>query len=69
MVRCLLGVFVLTLGLVALASTTREAVAEKEEAASRRGPRLRESEASAPSGLSRTLLRPLPTWNMAFSLN
>jgi hypothetical protein len=69
MVRCLLGAFVLTVGLIALASTNRETAAEKEESASRRGSRLRESEASAQSGASRTLLRPLPTWNMAFSLN
>lgn len=69
MVRCLLGAFVLTVGLIALASATRGATIEQEESASPGGPRLRESEAFAPSGVSRTLLRPLPTCKLAFSLN
>lgn len=69
MVRLLFGALVLTVGLVALASTTRGAVTKNEEPASTGGPRLGESEALAQSGTSRTLFRPLPALNIAFSLN
>lgn len=69
MVRCLLGVLVITAGLVALASATRGNLTAKEEPASTGGPRLRESEAFAQSGASRTLFRPLPALDIAFSLN
>jgi len=69
MVRCLLGVLVITAGLVALASVTQEALTVKEEPASNGEPRLRETEAFAQSGASRTLLRPLPALDIAFSLN
>lgn len=69
MVRLLFGALVLTVGLVALVSTTRGALPKNEEPASTGGPRLRESEALAQSGASRTLFRPLPALNIAFSLN
>lgn len=69
MVRCLLGALVLTAGLVALASATRGALMIREEPASTGGPRLRETEVFARSGASRTLFRPLPALDIAFSLN
>jgi hypothetical protein len=69
MVRCLLGVFILTAGFVALASANRKTSTHQEEPTSRGGPRLRESEVVALSGASRTLLRPLPALDLSFSLN
>lgn len=69
MVRCLFAVFVVTVGLAALASSNRKNLALREEPAPSSGPRLRESEAVALSGASRTLLRPLPALDIAFSLN
>ena len=69
MVRCMLGVLVIVAGLVALTSTTRGALTVKEEPASPGGSRLRETETLARSGANRTLLRPLPALNIAFSLN
>ena len=68
-IRCLLGVLVVSLGLAVLASTTRNASPVHPEAASTGGPRLHESEAVALSGVCRTLLRPLPAANLCFSLN
>ncbi len=69
MVRCLLGVFFLTAGLLALASTNRRNLTFQKKPTSSGVPRLRESEAVALSGASRTLLRPLPALGIAFSLN
>jgi hypothetical protein len=70
MVRCLLGLLVITAGLVVLASANRgKFTVGNEEPASGGGPRLRETEAFAQSGASRTLFRPLPALDIAFSLN
>lgn len=69
MVRCLLGVFVVAAGLVALAASNRRKLTLREEPAPSGGPRLREAAAVALSGASRTLLRPLPALDLSFSLN
>lgn len=69
MVRCLVGVLVVAAGLVALAAANRRIINLPEEAAPHGGPRLREAEAIALSGVSRTLLRPLPALDLSFSLN
>lgn len=69
MVRCLVGVLVVAVGLAALATTNRRILTHREEAAPRSGPRLREAQAVALSGVSRTLLRPLPALDLSFSLN
>jgi len=69
MVRCLLAALFVTAGLVALASTNRRILTHRESPAPSDGPRLRETEAVALSGASRTLLRPLPALNISFSLN
>jgi hypothetical protein len=70
MVRCFLGVLVVAVGLVALASTNRRNSTPPEEtAAPSGGPRLRETEAFDLSGWRRTLLRPLPALDISFSLN
>ncbi len=69
MARCLLGVFVLTVGLIALASANRGASTFLPPPVPSDGPRLSDTEAIALSGVSRTLLRPLPVLNMSFSLN
>jgi hypothetical protein len=68
-IRCLLGVLVVSMGLVALVSTTREVVPVPRQPASNSGARLHDSDAVAVSGVSRTLLRPLPAANLYFSLN
>jgi hypothetical protein len=67
--RCLLGVLVVTAGLVALASAARETRSSVRETAPIGGPRLRETEALAVSGASRTLLRPAAAFDLRFSLN
>lgn len=69
MVRCLLGVLFVTAGLLALASTNRKISTLQEKPVPTGGPRLRETEEVALSGVSRILLRPLPALNIAFSLN
>lgn len=69
MVRCLFAVMVVTVGLAALASTNRRNVTLRERPAPSGGPRLRDSEAVALCGASRTLLRPLPALDISFSLN
>ncbi len=69
MVRCLLGVLFVAAGLAALASTQRRISTYQEGSARSSGPRLREMEAVTLSGASRTLLRPLPALDLAFSLN
>jgi hypothetical protein len=69
MVRCVLGVLVVAVGLVALATTNRRNLTIREEPAPSGGPRLKEAAAVALSGASRTLLRPLPALDLSFSLN
>ncbi len=70
MARCLLGVFVVTAGLVALASMARENFTPQPQTpAPTGGNRLREMEVSAASGSSRTLFRVLPALDLSFSLN
>lgn len=67
--RCLLGVLVLTAGLVALASAARESRTSVQEPAATSGNRLREMGAVAVSGTARTLLLPAPAFDLRFSLN
>jgi hypothetical protein len=67
MVRCLVGLFFLTAGLVALTSTAKENRSSAPQTAPTNGVRLRETEAVAASGVSRTLL--LPAFGASFSLN
>jgi hypothetical protein len=70
MARCLIGLFVLTVGLVALTSTAKENRSSiQQPTVSSGGPRLRETEAFAASGASRTLLLPAPVFGASFSLN
>ncbi len=69
MVRCLLGVLFLTAGLVALASTNRRILPLQEKPVPTGGPRLRQTEEVALSGVYRILLRPLPALDLSFSLN
>jgi hypothetical protein len=69
MVRCLVGLFVLTAGLVALSSATKETRSSVQQTTLTSGVRLRETEAVAASGASRTLLLPAPVFGAAFSLN
>lgn len=69
MVRCLLGVLFVAAGLAALASNNRRISTLTEEPAPSGGPRLRETEAVALSGASRTLFRPVPALDLYFSLN
>jgi hypothetical protein len=70
MARCLLGVLVVTAGLVALASATRRtSTLLPQSTPTHDGPRLRDMEIATLSGVSRTLLRPLPALNLYFSLN
>jgi hypothetical protein len=68
-IRCLFGVFVVSMGLVALLSTTRSIAPLNRPSASSGGSRLHDSDAVAVSGVSRTLLRPVPAPNLCFSLN
>jgi hypothetical protein len=69
MARCLLGVFVVTAGLVALASATRETCSSVRQPAPAGGNRLRKRETLTVSGAPRTLLRPAPLFDLPFSLN
>jgi hypothetical protein len=69
MARCLLGVFVVTAGLVALASAARETRSSVQKPAPVGGNRLREMETLTVAGTSRTLLRPAPLFDLPFSLN
>jgi hypothetical protein len=71
MARCLLGVFVVTAGLVALASMTRGNFTAHPQtpAPTTGGTRLREMEVSATPGSNRTMFRVLPALNLSFSLN
>jgi hypothetical protein len=69
MARCLFGVFVVTAGLVVLASTARKSRSVLPEAAPADTPRLREKNSVTTSGTPRTLLRPAPVYGLAFSLN
>jgi hypothetical protein len=69
MVRCLLGVLVLTAGMVALASVARENSPSDQGPTPNRGGRLREMEVTTATGVSRTLFQPLPAVNLGFSLN
>jgi hypothetical protein len=71
--RCLLGVLVLTAGLMALATAAREIsspVSESmPETTATSGNRLRGWEVVAVSGTARTLLVPAPARDLRFSLN
>ena len=69
MSRCLLGVLVVTAGLMALASAARETRSLQENPAPVGGNRLRETETVTLSGASRTLLRPAPAFDLRFSIN
>jgi hypothetical protein len=69
MARCLLGVFVLTAGLVALASAAKETRSAVQKTAATSGNRLRERGVVAVSGTARTLLLPAPAFDLRFSLN
>ena len=69
MARCLLGVLVVTAGLVALASAARGNLPLNPQPARTGGTRLREMETVTLSGVPRTLLRPLPALDIRFSLN
>jgi hypothetical protein len=69
MARCLLGVLVVTAGLVALASAAKEARSLNEKPAPTGGNRLREIEALTLAGTPRTLFRPAPAFDLRFSLN
>jgi len=69
MARCLLGVLVVTVGLVALSSAAWETRSSLRQTTPLRGTRLRETEAVTASGISRTLLRPMPAFDLRFSLN
>jgi hypothetical protein len=69
MARCLLGVFVVTAGLVALASVARgNSVREPKPAPTDSG-RLREMEIPTACGSRRTLFRVLPALDLCFSRN
>jgi hypothetical protein len=69
MARCLLGVLVVTAGLVVLASASRGNLPLHPQPARTGGTRLRDMETIALSGAPRTLLRPLPALDIRFSLN
>lgn len=69
MARCLLGVLLVTAGLVALTSASRGNLPPNPQPADHGGTRLRETETIALSGVPRTLLRPLPALDIRFSLN
>jgi hypothetical protein len=69
MVRCLLGLFAITAGLVALTSVTKETRPSVQPTTPTSSARLRETEAVAASGVSRTLLLPTPVFGASFSLN
>ncbi len=69
MVRCLVGLFMLTAGLYALTSAAKENRSPIEPTTPTSGARFRETEAVASSGASRTLLLPAPVFGAAFSLN
>jgi hypothetical protein len=69
MARCLLGVFVVTAGLVALASVARGNFTPEQKPAPTSGSRLRDMEAVTSVSPGRTVFRVLPTLNLAFSLN
>jgi hypothetical protein len=69
MVRCLLGVLVVTAGLAALASVAYASFSPEREALPSEGNRLRKTEVAAPSGSRLTLFRAIPALDICFSLN
>lgn len=69
MARCLLGAFVVTAGLVALASVARGTRSSVPVATPTTDTPLRGQQSLTPIGTPRTLLRPAPVFGLAFSLN
>ena len=67
--RCLLGILVLTAGLVALTSTAKEARSSVPQTPATKGDRPRATQTVVASGAPRTLLLPAPAFGLAFSLN